>query len=163
MLGSWINAVRRNHGLEHATVAVLFERHGARRLAGRAAGNGFFILGGRVDRDLLDECAHEALNRMQNGQESLAISPLCGTNIAVTGVFTAAAAIGAHRRAVRQGRSDGFMSAITAAMLAVVAAQPAGHWLQQFVTTRGDVRELEIVETRQILPGVKKVFTRSTA
>ena len=161
MLGRWINALRRNHGLEHATVAVLFERYGARRIAGRASGNGFFILGD-LDREVLDECAHEALDRMQQGQQGLAVSPLCGTNIAVTGLFTAAAARGARRRAVRLQRSDGFMSAVTFAMLAVVAAQPAGRWLQQFVTTRGDVDELEIVETRQVLPGVKKVFTRAT-
>ena len=162
MLGRWINAVRRNHGLEHATVAVLFERYGPRRIAGRASGDGFFILG-KVDQQVLDECAHEALHRMQNGQPGLAVSPLCGTNIAVTGLFTAAAALNARRRAERQERSDGFMSAVTAAMIAVIAAQPAGRWLQQFVTTRGDVDDIEIVSTRQLLPGVKKVFTRSTA
>ncbi len=162
MLGRWINAVRRNHGLEHATVAVLFERHGPRRLAGRASGDGFFILG-KVDQQVLDDCAHEALHRMQNGQPGLAISPLCGTNIAVTGLFTAAAALNASRRAEQQKRSDGFMSAVTAAMIAVILAQPAGRWLQKFVTTRGDVDDLEIVDTRQLLPGVKKVFTRSLA
>lgn len=162
MLGRWINAVRRNHGLEHATVAVLFERHGPRRLAGRASGDGFFILG-KVDQQVLDDCAHEALHRMQNGQPGLAISPLCGTNIAVTGLFTAAAALNASRRAEQQKRSDGFMSAVTAAMIAVILAQPAGRWLQKFVTTRGDVDDLEIVDTRQLFPGVKKVFTRSLA
>lgn len=161
MPGRWINTIRRNHGLEHATVAVLFERYGPRRIAGRASGDGFFILGS-VDQDILDECAHEALDRMQHGKQSLAVSPLCGTNIAVTGLFTAAAALGAYRRAQRQQRSDGFMSAVTAAMLAVIAAQPAGRWLQQFVTTRGDVDEIEIVETRQLFPGLKKVFTRTT-
>ena len=55
------------------------------------------------------------------------------------------------------------MRAATYAMFAVVAAQPAGRWLQRFVTTRGDVDHLEIVATRQLLPGVQKVFTRATA
>jgi hypothetical protein len=142
---------------------VLFERLGPRRIAGRASGNGFFILGGGVDTETLDACAHEALRRMQGGQHGLAVSPMCGTNIAVTGLFTAGAALAARRRAEMQERSDGFMSAVTAAMIAVVAAQPAGRWLQQFVTTRGDVDELEIVETKQLLPGVRKVFTRSVA
>jgi hypothetical protein len=162
MIGRWLNAVRRNHGLEHATVAVLFERQGPQRIAGRASGDGFFIIG-KVDRKVLDECAHEALHRMQHGQPGLAVSPLCGTNIAVTGLFTAAAALMARRRAEEQQRSDGFMSAVTAAMIAVVAAQPAGRWLQQFVTTSGEVDELAIVETRQLFPGIKKVFTRTTA
>ena len=162
MLEPWLNAIRRNHGLEHATVAVLFERYGPRRIAGRASGNGFFIIG-KVDQQVLDECAHEALRRMKDGQRGLAVSPLCGTNIAVTGVFTAAAALMASRRAERQERNDSFMSAVTAAMIAVIAAQPAGRWLQQFVTTRGDVDDLEIVRTHQFFPGVRKVFTRSTA
>jgi uncharacterized protein DUF6391 len=162
MLRNWIDATRRNHGLEHATVAVLFERRGPQRIAGRASGDGFFILG-KLDTDVLDDCAHEALRRMQNGQPELAVSPLCGTNIAVTGFFTAAAALWAKRRADAAGRHDGFFNAATWAMLAVVAAQPAGRWLQRFVTTRGDVDDLEIVGTKEFLPGVKKVFTRSTA
>ena len=161
MFARWINATRRNHGLEHATVAVLFERSGPQRIAGRASGDGFFILG-KLDAGVLDECAHEALRRMQQGQPELAVSPLCGTNIAVTGFFTAAAALLAKRRADAAGRHDGFFNAATWAMLAVVLAQPAGRWLQKFVTTRGDVEALEIVGTKTFFPGVKKVFTRST-
>jgi len=161
MLRSWIDATRRNHGLEHATVAVLFERQGQQRIAGRASGDGFFILG-KLDAHVLDECAHEALRRMQQGQPELAVSPLCGTNIAVTGFFTATAALLAKRRADAAGRRDGFFNAATWAMLAVVLAQPAGRLLQQFVTTRGDVENLEIVGTKEFFPGVKKVFTRST-
>jgi hypothetical protein len=162
MLRSWIDAVRRNHGLEHGTVAVLFERYGPRRVAGRASGDGFFIFG-PIDTELLDACAHEALQRMQHGQRGLAVSPFCGTNIAVTGLLTAGAALSAHRRSEEAGRGDGFMNAATAAMLAVVAAQPLGRWLQRFVTTRGDVDQIEIVGTRRLLPGVRKVFTRSSA
>jgi len=162
MLRRWIDATRRNHGLEHATVAVLFERYGQQRIAGRASGDGFFIIGS-LELEVLEECAHEALRRMQGGQPELAVSPLCGTNIAVTGFMTAAAALLAKRRADEAGRKDGFFNAATWAMLAVVLAQPAGRWLQKFVTTRGDVQDLEIVGTREFLPGVKKVFTRERA
>ena len=48
-------------------------------------------------------------------------------------------------------------------MFASVLAQPAGRWLQRFVTTRGDVGDLEVVGTKQFLPGVRKVFTRERA
>ena len=40
MLRGWIDAIRRNHALEHATVAVLLARHGPMRLAGRASADG---------------------------------------------------------------------------------------------------------------------------
>ena len=82
-----INDIRRNHGLEHATVSVLLARHGPRRLAGRAASDGFFIIG-RVNEATLRSCAEEALSRMQRGEAALAVSPLCGTNIGVTGAVT---------------------------------------------------------------------------
>ncbi len=162
MLARWIDETRRNHGLEHATVAVLFERHGQQRIAGRASNNGFFIIG-RVDRDELDSCAREALERMQQGARELAVSHFCGTNIALAGFLTATASLLAKRQADRAGRSDGFFSAAVWAMLAIVVAQPAGRWLQRFVTTRSDLEELEIVETRAYLPGICKVITRSRA
>ena len=44
MIQGWIDAIRRNHGLEHATVAVMIARHGPSRLAGRASSDGFFSL-----------------------------------------------------------------------------------------------------------------------
>ena len=71
MIRGWVNSVRRNHALEHATVAVLLARHGPTRLAGRASGDGFFILGD-VGAEELASCASEALERLQRGQSSLA-------------------------------------------------------------------------------------------
>ena len=46
MIQRWIDAIRRNHGLEHATVAVLIARHGPRLLAGRASSDGVLTLRG---------------------------------------------------------------------------------------------------------------------
>ena len=162
MLRGWINAIQRNHGLEHATVTVLFERYGAQRIAGRAGENGFFIIGD-VDLEVLDECAREALNRIQQGQRELVVSPLCGTNILITGFLTAAVVLGTEHRTKRQSRGDTFINAATFAMLATIASQPIGSWLQRFVTTSSDIDRLEIVDTRQLFPGLKKVFTRETS
>ena len=53
MIQRWIDAIRRNHGLEHATVAVMIARHGPRMLAGRASSDGFYILGGVDDGEIL--------------------------------------------------------------------------------------------------------------
>ena len=55
-------ALRRNHALEHATVAVLLAKHGPMRVAGRARLDGF-LLYGDVDTEEITACAREALRR----------------------------------------------------------------------------------------------------
>lgn len=124
-------ALRRNHALEHATVAVLLAKHGPMRLAGRASHNGF-LLYGDVDTEEITACAREALHRIQSGEASLAVSPHCGTNIAVAGALAAAAATATVALGQPKGRLP---NAFMAAMLGVVAAQPLGHLVQEHLTT----------------------------
>lgn len=157
MLRRWIDAVRRNHALEHATVAVFIARHGPTRLAGRASGDGFFILGD-IPEDVLRASADEALRRLQAGEAELAISPLCGTNIAVTGLLAATAATAVLATGSPRAR---FGNAVTASMLAVIAAQPLGRLVQRYVTTRADLEHVELTDIRTYLPGVRKVRTRA--
>lgn len=158
-LRDWADAVRRNHGLEHATVAVMFAKRGPSRVAGRASSDGFFIIGGDVDEETLDGYAREALARMQRGERSLAVSPFCGTNIAVTGAVTAAFAMMALSRTGERGLRERFSNASTAAMFGVVLSQPLGRLVQKHLTTRGDVQYVEVIGTRTLLPGVRKVYT----
>ena len=84
MLKSLVNSVRRNHALEHATISILLSRQGPMRIVGRAVADGFYIYGD-ISTDRLREFADEALLRLQKGEAHLAVSPLCGTNIAVAG------------------------------------------------------------------------------
>lgn len=158
-LRSWLTAVLRNHGVEHATVAVLFARTGPRRIAGRATADGFFILG-PIDDALLLSCAHEALGRMQRGEADLAVSPHCGTNIAVTAALCSLATIRAVERHPERPARERFGDVFNASILAIVAAQPLGRLVQRHLTTRADVQGMEIAEVRQYLPGVRKVLTR---
>ena len=160
MFSRWIDAVRRNHGVEHATVAVLFARTKPRRIAGRASGEGFFILG-NVDHDLLLSCAHEALGRMQRGEAELAVSPHCGTNIAVAAALTTLSSMRALSKHPERPMRDRFGDGFTSAIFALIAAQPMGQLLQKYVTTRADVQDMEIVRVRTYFPGVQKVITRS--
>ncbi len=156
MIRRWIDAVRRNHALEHATVTVLLARHGPSRLAARASGNGFFIFAD-VDPQEIASCAREALDRLQRGESSLAVSPLCGTNIAVSGLL---AAVGATTVLSTGSVRSRFPNAVTAAMLGVMLAQPVGRLVQQYVTTYSDLAGVEIVETRRLVGNLKKVYTR---
>jgi hypothetical protein len=154
-----LDNIRRNHGLEHATVSVLFARHGPRRIAGRAASDGFYILG-RVDEATLRSCAEEALQRMQHGEGGLAVSPLCGTNIAVTGALTAAATMATLSRGQGNNTRTRYGDAFTAAMIGAVIAQPLGRLVQAHLTTRSDLGGFELAGVRRLAPGVLKVDTR---
>jgi biotin transporter BioY len=105
--------------------------------------------------------AQEALERLQRGESGLAVSPLCGTNIAVAGFLAAAASTGALVGSAR--RSDRFSRAFTAAMLGVIVAQPIGRLVQKYVTTSPDLAGVEIVAIRSVVGSLKKVQTRSIA
>ena len=155
MFEDWLHAVRRNHGLEHATVSVLLSRHGASRMAARATSDGFFVISEHDPEDLT-ACAREALRRMQAGQRSLAVSPMCGTNLAVTGMLTAAATAAAIRRGPLSRRLP---NAVVAAMIAALASPVVGRLLQRHVTTQSDVDGMQVVGTRRVIGPLKKVQT----
>ena len=141
-----IDAVRRNHALEHATVAVLLARHGpGLRLAGRAAPGGFYIMG-NVTGDQVSSAADEALARLQRGERHLAVSPLCGTNIAVAGGVAGLASLAALGSGERSKR---WADVMAAAIVAVLVAQPIGRYVQRFVTTSADLEGVRIHGTHE--------------
>src|SRR5438445_336408 len=72
MLKTVINAVRRNHALEHATISILLNRHGPMRVVGRAVPDGFYIYGD-IPTERLRELADEALARLQRGEADLGV------------------------------------------------------------------------------------------
>ena len=133
--------------LEHATVSVLLSRMGPNiRLVGRAVSDGFYIYGNVHPNDL-ESAADEALERMQRGESHLAVSPLCGTNLAVGGVLSGLAALDCH---VGSGdRWERLPTVLTSAMLAVLAAQPVGRVAQKYLTTSPDLGRTQIVGVRE--------------
>jgi hypothetical protein len=147
MLKGLVNSVRRNHALEHATISILLSRYGPMRIVGRAVGDGFYIYGD-IPTERLRELADEALARLQKGEAHLAVSPLCGTNIAVAGVLAGVGsyvALGAGER-----KLGGVSGAIMAAMLAVIAAQPIGRLVQKHYTTSPDLNDVRIVSVKRL-------------
>ena len=155
-----MNAVRRNHALEHATISVLLSRLGQHtRVLGRAAPDGFYIYGD-IPTEQLREFAKEALARLQRGESHLAISPLCGTNLAVAGLLAGLASYLAV--ASRNHRPGGLPSALTAAMLAVRVAQPLGRLAQKHLTTLAELDGVRIVSVESLgkrFPKIHKVRT----
>src|SRR5438552_3853120 len=119
-----IDRVRRNHALEHATIAIMLNRQGPMRVIGRAVPDGFYIYG-NVDTGALGEYADEALGRLQGGEAALAVSPLCGTNLVVAGLLAGG---GAYLAASSRRRGlDRLATSVLAALVGVVAAQPLGR------------------------------------
>jgi len=140
-----ISATRRNHAVEHATIAILFHRRGRTSpVLGRSNARGFHIHGG-FTKDEVASAAGEALQRLRGGERHLAITHLCGTNLAVTGVLAGTAALVAAGRDRRQG----WPRAMSAALVATLFAGRIGLWLQSHATTDatiGDVRVLAVKE-----------------
>ncbi len=152
-------AVRRNHALEHATIAVLMARAGrGLTLMGRAAADGFYLLGNVGEEEVLAG-AREALARLRRGEVDLAVSPLCGTNMVMAGVLAGMVAFAVLRGGARWGRLPGVMVACTAA---VALAQPLGRWAQRRITTSVDMAGMEVRDVHRVgraLP-LFKVCTR---
>ncbi|MDI6857157.1 MAG: DUF6391 domain-containing protein [Dehalococcoidia bacterium] len=152
MLNRFVAAVRRNHALEHATIAVLMRRLGPNtRMVGRATPSGFYIYGDMPEGSV-EESAREGLARLKNGESGLAVSALCGTNLAVAGVMAGLAALIASGG---RNRWERMPTTLLSSMLAVLAAQPVGRWLQKNLTTSADVSGLEITGVRHAGQGVR--------
>ncbi len=144
-----ISIVRRNHGIEHATVHILTSRDPSLRLIGRADTTGFNIYG-EVSTKQLASAAREALKRLQDGESALAIHPRCGTNFLVLGLFTALAAIFALGRKPSLKKLPDVILATT---FAGFVAQPVGLSLQQHVTTSPDAQGARITGIRESMLG----------
>lgn len=146
MLEQTIGSVRRNHALEHATISVLAGRLGRDvRLVGRATQSGFYLYGD-VTADGVMEAAGEALQRLRRGESHLAISPNCGTNLAVAGVLAGLSSLLALGN---RSRLERVPNVLLASMLAVLAAQPLGRLAQKHLTTSPDLMDTELVRIRE--------------
>lgn len=143
----FISRLRRNHGLEHATIHILSRRKHNRPLAGHSDSRGFRLVGDVSTEELADGVT-EALARLRGGERYLAVHPNCGTNLATYGM---AAGLGAFIGMVGVGRRwrDKFERlplVVLLATLALVAAQPVAFRLQERFTTSGDPGDMIIVE-----------------
>ena len=136
-----IDRTRRNHALEHATVAVLLERGAQGPLAGNATPDGFFLYGA-LETEEVDSAVSEALMRLQEGESELAISPYCGTNL-VVGALIAGLISGIIMR-----RSKSRFRSLPASIVGIVAAtwlrRPVGGMIQRHYTTLARAEGLRI-------------------
>ncbi|HEY49211.1 MAG TPA: hypothetical protein G4O13_04115 [Dehalococcoidia bacterium] len=150
MILDFITTIRKNHALEHATVSVLMRklRPGA-RLMGRSTADGFYIYGD-APHEAVSEAAEEALGRLKQGEGNLAVSPFCGTNLAVAAILAGLASMLAMRGEKEANRLP---NVLLATLAAVVIAQPIGRIAQKYLTTSADVADVDIAEVTSTRKG----------
>jgi hypothetical protein len=142
-----LSRIRRNHGLEHATLHILSERLPRTAMAGHSDLGGFWLLG-NVPTEAVQSAVEEALNRLRAGEKYLAVHPNCGTNFAVSGTIAGLAGALALLGAGRSWRDkvERLPLAASLATIGLIVAQPLGLLVQERITTSGEPGDLEIVE-----------------
>ena len=142
-----LSRIRRNHGLEHATLNVLTSKYARLSLAGHSDHRGFWIVG-EVPTEALEEAVTQALARMQAGEHDLAIHANCGTNFVAAGIIAGLTAwvtmLGSGRKLGQ--KLERLPLVISFTTMALVLSQPLGPLLQARVTTSGEPGTLSIKE-----------------
>jgi uncharacterized protein YqhQ len=145
-----ISRVRRNHGLEHATINVLRKKFPHVALGGMSDPGGFTIVGEVTTEDVA-EAAIEALKKLRSGDAELVMHPNCGTNFAISGAIAGLAAwlgtLGSDKSF--QKKLERLPLVILLATVALVVSRPLGPYIQRHITTSGNPGNLDLerVET----------------
>lgn len=158
----WLDRIRRNHALEHATLHLLNRTHPQTLLIGRSDRKGFYLYG-EVPLEAVGQAVFSAARHLRAGEARLAIHPNCGTNLLTAATLTTLAAAlalgGAH--GTRQ-RVERLPLAVLASLAALLLARPAGQLAQRHLTTQpviGDLQVLSIERLARPGPAVHRVRT----
>ncbi len=158
-----VSMVRRNHGLEHATLNVLAAEFPNRSYAGHSDSKGFWIIGD-ISTDKLLETVQQALKRMKAGESTLALHANCGTNYVTSGVIAGSiawlATLGnANSFSKKLNRWPLLVMVITGSL---IAAQPLGKKVQARISTSGEPGGLvvkQITRYERNGPVLHRIFT----
>jgi hypothetical protein len=142
-----LSRIRRNHGLEHASLHILAKKHAGLKMGGYSDFNGFWLVG-NLPTTAVQAGVEEALRRMKAGEHNLAVHPNCGTNFATAGSLAGLAGVmgmlGVGGR--KRDKLERLPLVAVLATLAMILAQPLGLNIQRNFTTSGVPGNLEIVE-----------------
>lgn len=169
MLNQLISRVRRNHGLEHATIHMLSKKHTGFSAQGHSDHRGFHlnVFGDIQEADVV-EAVEEAYRRMKGGEHQLAVHPNCGTVLLTTATMATLAAqtgLGLEQKRQRSDKMNwsvllnGLPTAVLAVIVALIVSKPVGIYLQARYTTEGNLGEMQIKSIRKIAPSpVTRLF-----
>ena len=155
----WIEALKKNHGLEHATVSLLLER-GTRTPIGGYSAPGGFIVWAKAAPNVVADAARDALELLEDGHSDLAVSAHCGTNFVVATVL-------GGMTAYLAGRGRGLGPIVRGTVLGILVAktlgQPIGKLLQRKVTVTVEPAGMVIESTRVLRRSPVSVIWISTS
>ena len=144
--------LRRNHALEHATIAVMMEREPGRKLNGFSTDDGFFVQGVRSISEV-ESAAREAMRRLQNGEKRLAIHRNCGTTIVAANLLSAIFFLVTLGSFLYLGVGNFYLMILGSVVLAFALRIPLSLILQRFVTTDADLTNAEVGWVEPAQPG----------
>ncbi|MFO7536702.1 MAG: DUF6391 domain-containing protein [Chloroflexota bacterium] len=169
MLNETLSRIRRNHGLEHATIHVLTQNNGEFNAQGNSDHRGFSLnVYGDVSEADVKKAVQEAYKRMKGGEHQLAVHPNCGTVLLTTATLATLAGqavFGLEMK--RNGRNkldlatllNTLPTAVLAVVVAIILSRPFGIYLQATYTTEGDLGQMQIRSIRQVNPSpVTRLF-----
>jgi hypothetical protein len=162
MLKYIISRIRRNHGLEHATIHMLSEKHSGFSAQGNSDHRGFHLnIYGNIKEGDVKDAVNEAYKRMKAGQHHLAVHPNCGTVLLTTATMAtlaAQASLGFEQKRQHSKKMNlsvlmnGLPTAVLAVIVALIISKPVGVYLQAQYTTEGDLGDMTIKSIRKIAP-----------
>jgi hypothetical protein len=160
----FVDSIRSNHALEHATMHVLEAKGNKSVLVGLSDAGGFWVLG-NVAPGLLLDSAHEALTRLAGGEVQLALHENCGTNLLASGAIAGGMAwlgmLGSGKGFFR--KVERLPLVIFLASIGLLIAQPLGPLLQEKVTTLPNGTKREVVGVQRWGFGtwtIQRIITR---
>lgn len=142
-----VRRIRRNHGLEHATVTILSKRSAGSPMMGRSTDRGF-VLFADLPQHIVEQAVRDALRRMRDGEHNLALHPGCGTSRLTTGILTSLVALVTLAGVRRRDAFSRLPTTMLLMMLTILMSEPLGMALQRHFTTDGDPADLEIIDIR---------------
>lgn len=160
MLQTTISRIRRNHGLEHATIHVLSEQYKGFSAQGNSDHRGFSLnVYGKISEEQVATAVHEAHRRLRAGQRDLAVHPNCGTVLITTATMATLAAqsvfgienrrLGGKREPLSVLLNSGPL-AVLLVVLSLIVSRPLGMHLQERYTVDGNPGDLEIVRVASV-------------
>jgi len=165
MVKETISHIRRNHGLEHATIHVLTEKYKGFSAQGNSDHRGFSLnIYGNISDQQVEAAVLEARDRLRSGEHHLAVHPNCGTVLVTTAALSTAAVQLVF--GVDSLRSNGTSNnklvtifntgplAVLMAVLAIIVSRPLGMKLQERYTTDGRIGDLEVVRVIRLRPSI---------
>jgi len=140
-----ISLVRRNHGLEHATLNLLSELYPQKAFSGYSDTKGFWVVGD-ISTDVLFSVVNKAIDRLHKGEKRLAIHANCGTNYVTSGLIAGTLAwLGTLGNANTFQKKTNRWSYLVVLMTgALIVARPLGPKVQEKITTSSDLGDLTV-------------------